>query len=35
VKLADGMILIHDIENFFSLDEEEMLDHAVNDARHG
>ncbi|MGH7846427.1 MAG: chemotaxis protein CheW [Candidatus Binatia bacterium] len=33
VKLPDGMILIHDLAKFFSLDEERMLDQAVNDAR--
>lgn len=33
VKLADGMILIHDLAKFFSLDEELTLDLAVNDAR--
>ena len=33
VKLAEGMILIHDLAKFFSLDEEMSLDHVVNDAR--
>lgn len=30
VKLEDGMVLIHDIEKFLSLEEEEKLDKALN-----
>jgi purine-binding chemotaxis protein CheW len=33
VKLPDGMLLIHDLAKFFSLDEEMMLDQAAHDAR--
>lgn len=31
VKLEDGMVLIHDIEKFLSLEEEEKLDKALNE----
>jgi purine-binding chemotaxis protein CheW len=34
VKLPDGMLLIHDLAKFFSLDEEMMLDQAAHDAHH-
>lgn len=30
VKLEDGMVLIHDLEKFLSLEEEERLDKALN-----
>lgn len=29
VKLADGLVLIHNLERFLSLDEEETLEHAI------
>lgn len=29
VKLADGLVLIHDLEKFLSLDEADMLDQAM------
>lgn len=31
VRLADGLILIHDLNSFLSLDEEETLDRAIAD----
>jgi purine-binding chemotaxis protein CheW len=31
-KLEDGLILIHDLDSFLSLDEEEVLDKAMHDA---
>jgi purine-binding chemotaxis protein CheW len=30
VKLADGLVLIHDLEKFLSLDEADMLDQAMD-----
>lgn len=36
VKLEDGLVLIHDLENFLSLDEERTLDAAIGrEAAHG
>jgi purine-binding chemotaxis protein CheW len=32
VKLEDGLILIHDLDSFLSLDEETALDRAMEDA---
>lgn len=32
VKLADGLVLIHDLDEFLSLDEETVLDRAVGGA---
>jgi purine-binding chemotaxis protein CheW len=32
VKLDDGMILIHDLDRFLSLDEEKSLDDALTEA---
>lgn len=32
IKLDDGLILIHDLDTFLSLDEEEKLAHAMNEA---
>jgi len=29
VKLTDGLILIHDLDKFLSLEEEETLDHVL------
>jgi purine-binding chemotaxis protein CheW len=29
VKLKDGMVLVHDLERFLSLDEETALDEAL------
>jgi len=29
VKLSDGLILIHDLDKFFSLEEESSLDQAL------
>ena len=29
IQLADGLVLIHDVENFLSLDEEQMLSEAL------
>lgn len=34
VKLADGMILIHDLDRFLSLDEENALDQAMRERQH-
>jgi purine-binding chemotaxis protein CheW len=31
VKLSDGLVLIHDLETFLSLDEERALDQAMNE----
>ena len=31
VKLSDGLLLIHDLEKFLSLDEESALDEALNE----
>ena len=31
-KLADGLVVIHDLDAFLSLDEEQALDHALADA---
>jgi len=33
VKLADGLILIHDLDNFLSLEEETQLDEAIEHER--
>lgn len=33
VRFPDGMILIHDMETFLSLEEEKLLDRAMNDAQ--
>ncbi len=33
VTLKDGMVLVHDLERFFSLDEETALDEALKEAR--
>jgi purine-binding chemotaxis protein CheW len=30
VKLADGMLFIHDLDRFLSLEEEKALDTAIN-----
>ena len=30
IKLEDGMILIHDLERFLSLEEEKILSHAID-----
>lgn len=36
VKLSDGLVLIHDLEEFLSLDEEQALDEAMDqEAAHG
>jgi purine-binding chemotaxis protein CheW len=36
VKLSDGLVLIHDLEEFLSLDEERALDQAMDEeTRHG
>lgn len=36
VKLSDGLVLIHDLEKFLSLDEERALDQAMDrEIRHG
>jgi purine-binding chemotaxis protein CheW len=32
VKLGDGMVLIHDLDRFLSLDEEEALDGAIGES---
>lgn len=32
VKLADGLVLIHDLDEFLSLDEETVLDRAIGGA---
>lgn len=32
VKLADGLILIHDLDKFLSLEEEDLLDHALENS---
>lgn len=29
IKLEDGLILIHDLDKFLSLEEEDLLDHAL------
>jgi purine-binding chemotaxis protein CheW len=34
VKLADGLLLIQDLEKFLSLDEEHAVDKALNEAAH-
>lgn len=34
-KLADGLVLIHDLENFLSLEEEQMLDEAMHEETSG
>ena len=33
VKLAEGMVLIHDLDSFLSLEEEQTLDEALPDTR--
>jgi hypothetical protein len=30
VKRPDGLILIHDVDRFFSLEEEQALHHAID-----
>lgn len=35
VKLEDGMILIHDLDRFLSLEEEEVLDDALKEIKEG
>ena len=36
VKLADGLVLIHDLDKFFALDEAHALDEALKqEAAHG
>lgn len=35
IKLEDGMILIHDLDKFLSLEEEAMLDKAVKNGKRG
>ena len=32
VRLPDGLVLIHDLETFFSLEEEKLLDRAMNES---